>query len=329
MEYKSLEDNYKRIFDEKVLPFINKNIEKDFYSIPVYYLLEGLNINRFRGSLPIIIAKEYGKNEDFMLPLSAFCELTFTTAMAQDDYYDDDEFREDLIATHRKFGIKETLLSCEYVNHKAIFILLDSLIKNNLPKLKYDQILKIVLSGMEAWYSSVIMEINSKKDLFSIDEEYLRGIYLNKTIHGRILLECSFLIVQDDEKIIRIIREYSEHLAIAGQLKNDIYDFVKHQKYRGFSDLRQGHITWPLFLLIKSLKENEKNDFLEDLHNKRYERLIGLFKEKMVIEKTLKLIDFHVIKAKELIKNKFPKNIGVILETWAEGNMNFSKEPKL
>ena len=47
------------------------------------------------------------------------------------------------------------------------------------------------------------------------------------------------------------------------------------------------------------------------------------------MERTLKLIDFHVTSAKKLIKNKFPKNIEKILEIWAEGNRNFSKEPKL
>jgi geranylgeranyl pyrophosphate synthase len=171
MEYKDLEMEYNKIFNEKVLPFINRTIKKDFCSGPIYYLLEGLNINRFRGSLPVIMAREYGRGEDFMLALSAFCELTFATAMAQDDYYDDDGVREGLIAAHKKFGVRETLLSCDYINHKAICILLDFLIKNNFPKCKYDKIIKIINRGMEEWYLSVIMEINSKKDLFSLKKE--------------------------------------------------------------------------------------------------------------------------------------------------------------
>ena len=233
MKYRNLEEEYGNIFNERVLPFINKHIKKDSCSIPVYHLLEGLNINRFRSSLPIIIAREYGKDEDMMLPLSAFCELTFTTAMAQDDYYDNDDFREGLVAAHRIFGIKETLLSCDYINHKIISVLNDFLIKNNFPESKRNRIINIANNGMKSWYLSVIMEINSKKDLFSINEEYVRTIYLSKTIHGRMLLECTFLMVQDDKNIIKTINEYSEHLAIAGQLKNDIYDFTKHRQYRG------------------------------------------------------------------------------------------------
>jgi len=329
MQYENLEAEYSKIFSEKVQPFIKENIKKDFFSNPVYHLLEGLKINRFRSSLPIIIAREYGKNEDIILPLSALCELTFTTAMAQDDYYDGDDVREGLGAAHKVFNEKETLLACDYVNHKVIGLLNDSLVKNKFPDSKRNRIMGIINKGMEDWYLSVLMELNSKQDLCSIDESYLRNIYLNKTIHGRMLLECTFLIVQDNESIVKLIKEYGEHLAIAGQLKNDIYDFIKHRQFRGLSDLRQGHITWPLYLLIKSLNEQEKINFLRDLQDKNYDNLISLFKNKKIIEKTLELINFHVVNAKELIKNKLPTSVEVILETWAEGNRTFSREPKL
>jgi geranylgeranyl pyrophosphate synthase len=329
MKYENLEKEYNTIFKEKVLPFIKRNIEKDFYSIPAYHLLEGLNINRFRSSLPIIIAREYGKDENTMLPLSALCELTFTTAMAQDDYYDDDESREGLTAAHKLFGIKENFLSCDYINHKIISILNEFLIKNNFSASKINRIMDIINKGMKSWYLSAMMELNSKKNLLSINEEYIKTIYLSKTIHGRMLLECTFLMVQEDEKVIEAIKEYSEHLAIAGQLKNDIYDFTKHEKYRGLSDLRQGHITWPLYLLVNSLNDEEREKFLIYLNNKEYPKLVELFKEKKVVEKTLELINFHVMNAKKVIKDKFPESISTLLETWAEGNRHFSKEPKL
>jgi len=183
--------------------------------------------------------------------------------------------------------------------------------------------------GMAAAYMSVMMELNSKQDLFSIDEKYLKTLYLSKTAHGRMLLECTFLMLLDHDKTIETVKVYSNHLAIAGQLKNDIYDFTKHKQYRGLSDLKQGHITWPLYLLIKSLTWKERKKFLRDLKDKDYESLILLFREKKIIEEVLKLIDFHVATAKTVIKNKFPKRVETILETWAEGNRHFSREPKL
>ncbi len=326
MEYKNLEKEYDKIFEKKVLPFIKKNIPVNFRSLPAYHLLENLKINRFRGSLPIIIAREYNINEDTIFSLSAFCEFTFTTAMAQDDYYDNDNSREGVVSAHKKFGIKQTLVSCDYVNHKLISLLNSSLLKNNFSIDVCNKILNITNNGMALWYSSVLMELNSKKDLFSIDEDYVKTIYLSKTIHGRMLLECLFILMGENEEKIKLIQEYSKHLAIAGQLKNDIYDFTKHKKYRGLSDLREGHITWPLFLLIKSLEENEKKTFLEDLKNKRFENLINLFKKYKIFEKTLELINFHVNEAKFSIKDNFPNNIESFFITWADGNKTFSKK---
>lgn len=329
MEYENLEKEYSKIFNKKVLPFIRKNINKDFYSFPVYHLLEGLNINRFRSGLPVIVAREFNVNEDKIIPLSAFCELTFTTAMAQDDYYDDDKSREGLIPSHKRFGIGHTLLSCDYINHKIFSILIDELEKNNLNAKIKNKIVSILNEGLSLGYLSVLMEFNSKKDLFSVNEDYVKKIYLYKTIHGRMLMECSFLLAREKVDDFPIIKKYAEHIAIAGQLKNDIYDFTKHKKYRGLSDLKQGHITWPLFLLINSLNKKEQKVFLEYMNNKNFEKLIKLFRDKKIIEKTVELINFNVEKAKEIVNGKFPKNVEFLLNIWAEGNRHFSKEPKI
>jgi len=328
MKFENLEQEYEKIFRKKVLPFIEKYIEKDYRSLPVFHLLEGLNINRFRSGLPVIIAREYNVDENNVIPLSAFAELTFTTAMAQDDFYDNDESREGIVAAHKKFGVDITLLSCDYVNHKIIHVL-NNFLKKTVNDSKRNRIIDIINEGLMLGYLSVIMEINSKKDLFSVDEDYVREIYLNKTIHGRMLLEYSFLMAGETDEKINIIKKYGEHLAIAGQLKNDIYDFTKHKKYRGLSDLRQGHITWPLFLLIESLEINEKEKFLKDIKEKKYPELIDLLKNKKIIEKTLKLIDFNVEEAKRIIEGKFSENLEGLLKLWAEGNRSFSKKPEL
>lgn len=329
MEYENLELEYDKIFNKKVFPFIKQNLKKDFYSLPTYHLLEGLNINRFRSGLPVIIAREYGVDEDKLVPLAAFCELTFTTAMTQDDYYDDDKSREGLIPSHKKFGVGHTLLSADYVNHKIFSVLLDELEKSNFQESVRNKVISILNKGLSLGYLSVLMEFNSKKDLFSIDEDYLQKIYLHKTIHGRMLLESSFLLVQNNIDKLPIIKKYGEHIAIAGQLKNDIYDFTKHKKYRGLSDLKQGHITWPLFLLINSLEDEEKGVFLEHMEKKNFDELIILMRNKKIIEKTLDLINFHVEEAKKIIKGEFAEKIEFFLNTWAEGNRHFSIEPKI
>lgn len=330
MKYENLEETYDKIFEEKVLPFIEDNVERNSYTEPSYYLLDELDINRFRGALPILIGREYDIKDDEMLPVSAFCEFTFTTAMAQDDFYDNDGCREGVKATHEKFGDIKTLVSCNYVNHKLIDLLTEELSEEKFSHEKICYVKDEANEAMKSWYKSNLMEIDSRGELREYDENYLRDIYLSKTIHGRLLLDIVFSLVQDSDKLVSEIREYGEHLAIAGQLKNDLYDFIKHEEYRGFSDLRNGHITWPIYFLMDSLNEEEKQKFSSKLQKNEYEYLIEQLRENNIDRKVLEKIDFHVEEARKIIdRNQLPETVKEILKIWAEGNRDFSRKPEI
>ncbi len=173
------------------------------------------------------------------------------------------------------------------------------------------------------------MEFDSKRDLFSVSERYLREIYLYKTVHGRKLLEASFLAVLRSKTNLEVIKRYAGHIAIAGQLKNDIYDFTKHKKYRGLSDLDQGHITWPLFLLIRSLSDQEQKELARHITDKNFDEIINLMRSKKIIERVVDLINFHVEKAKGVIRGKFTSEVERLLNLWAEGNRHFTREPRV
>lgn len=330
MKYENLEKTYDRIFEEKVLPFIEDNIERNSYTEPSYHLLDKLDINRFRGALPILIGREYGVEDSDMLPVSAFCEFTFTTAMAQDDFYDNDDCREGIKAAHKKFGNTRTLVSCNYVNHKLINLISTELSEEKFSSEKISSVTDEANQAMEAWYKSNLMEIDSREELREPDEDYLKNIYLSKTVHGRLLLDIVFSLVQDSDELVSEVREYGQHLAIAGQLKNDLYDFVKHEKYRGFSDLRNGHITWPIYLLINSLDEDEIQKFTSKLQENDYDYLIDQLRENNIDRKLLEKIDFHVEEAKSTVsKNQFPETVEELLKIWAEGNRDFSQKPEI
>lgn len=328
MKYDNLEQTYDSIFENKVLPFIQNRIERNIRTEPAYYLLEELEINRFRGALPLLIAREYGIEDESMLPVSAFCEFSFTTAMAQDDFYDRDNCREGVEAAHKKFGERKTLIACNYVNHELIDGLKD--LSEAFSREKTSETVRIANNAMSAWYKSNLMEIDSKNDILDVEEEYLREIYLSKTIHGRTLLEIVFSLAQDSDELVKEIKEYGKHLAIAGQLKNDLYDYVKHEQYRGFSDLRKGHITWPIYLLINSLNKEEQEKFVSKLDEREYEYLIKLLRENNIDQKVLDKIDFHVDEAKKIIEdNNFPDTVEQLLKIWAEGNRDFSTKPEI
>lgn len=334
MKYTNLELVYENIFNIKVLPFIKDNIPKDFKTEPVYYLLENLKINRFRSGLPLIIAKQFGLQEEKIIPLAALFELTFTTALAQDDFYDNDLNREGLIAAHKKFGIKETLIASDYINHKIIQIVPKILASKGVSNRIINSIMIKINEEIAKAYSSVMMELKSKEDLFKVTEEELKELYLAKTAHGRMLLECCFFLCERSPEELKTIRKYANHLAFAGQLKNDIYDYIKHKKFRGLSDLRQGHITYPIYLLLTKIEKKDRKNFLKELKKKNYPYIIRLLKNNLIPEKIMDLINFHVEEAKKSIKileskSSIGKDLNEILKLWAEGNRHFSIQVRL
>ncbi len=326
MIYPNLELTYDKIFKDKVLPFIKENIPEDFRTKPVYHLLEGLKINRFRSGLPLIIAKEFGFPEEDIIPLAALFELTFTTALAQDDFYDDDLNREGLVVAHKKFGVKETLLSCDYMNHKILQVTPKILAKNGVNHKIINSIMIKINEELSKYYSSVLMELKSKEDLFKIKEDEVKELYLAKTAHGRMLLECCFFICGRTHKELQNIKRYANNLAMAGQLKNDIYDYIKHKRFRGLSDLKQGHITYPMYLLLSNIKKDDRKKFLKELNNKNYNYIIKLLKKNSILEKTKDIININVEEAKRIVSSNldFSNGLNEILNIWAEGNRNFS-----
>lgn len=330
MKYQNLEETYDRLFQEEVLPYIEEHIERNSRTQPAYHLLDNLDINRFRGALPILIAREYGNEDEDMLPVSAFCEFTFTTAMAQDDFYDRDNCREGVKAAHAKYGERKTLISCDYVNHRLIDLLNSQLSEKEFSKSQRSSIQNKANKGMSSWYESNLMEIESRKELVEANEEYLNNIYLSKTVHGRLLLDMVFLLVQDSEEIREEINEYSKHLAIAGQLKNDIYDFVKHEKYRGLSDLRKGHITWPIYMLLQSLDKQRKDKLLKNIEKDKHGEIKELMRRENIDSRIVEKIDTHVEEARSIIKrNQLPETVEEILLIWADGNRDFSRKPEI
>ncbi len=334
MKYENLEQEYEIIFKHKVLPFIKTYIIKDFKTEPVYYLLENLKINRFRSGLPLIIAREFKFSEHKIIPLSALFELTFTTALAQDDFYDDDLKREGLIATHKKFGVKQTLASCDYVNHKIIQLVPKILSQYGVDHKTINSLMIKINEEISKAYSSVLMELKSKDNLFKVNEEEIKELYLAKTAHGRMLLECCFFLCGRQSGELQSIRNYANDLAMAGQLKNDIYDYIKHRKFRGLSDLRQGHITYPIFLLLKEIKKKDRTNFTKQLKKKNYKFIIKLLKNNLILDKMLDLINFYVEDAKlivmdELQSKDYSLGLKNMLNTWAEGNRNFSVKIKI
>ncbi len=325
MEVKELYTSFEQNFDNLVIPYIRKNLPRSSLSEPFWYILEKFNWRKFRSGIVINLARGYGVPIEKIMPLAAASEIIFGVSLIQDDIIDRDERRGDHPAAHMIFGIPHTVASCDYILAFVNEMLesLNSTLTNEAAKRNRSNFIHY----QKELYASFILElVNSGKSDFSIEDIF--DIYLKKTSTGINASYCAALICDKAPKCFaKDVLEYSKNLAIAGQIKNDIYDLVDWQKYpeiRGYSDLKNGYITYALRKLLDKSTKEEKYEIINSLNVNNSELIIRLIKKYSIIEGCIDDCKLYADKAIARVTGKYPE-VEETLLAWANGHKQFNK----
>ena len=325
MEVKELYGSFESNFENLILPYIKKNLPRNILSEPFWYILEKFNWRKFRSGIVINFAKGYDLPIERMMPIAATSEIIFGISLIQDDIIDRDEKRGDYPAAHIVFGIPHTIASCDYILAFVNEMLenLNSELTNEIAKKNRANFIYY----QKELYASFILElVNSGKPDFSIQN--ILDIYLKKTSTGINASYCAALICDKaPEGFAKDILEYSKNLAIAGQIKNDIYDLVDWQKYpeiRGYSDLKNGYITYALRKLLDKSTKDESLIILDSLNVNNSNNILQLIKKYSIIEDCIEDCKLYADKAIAQIAGKYQEVEDTLL-TWANGHKQFNK----
>lgn len=325
MEIKELYQIFDSQFQEVVLPYIESKLERNQLSEPVYYYIDNFHIREFRSVLPLLIADSFQKDRSAVLPIGAASELIFYIALVQDDVFDRDSVRGKIKAAHKKFGLARTLASADYCLAVSLGVLED-LSGVNLRERTRKSISAGFLEANKKLYRSFITEMVTADD-FNISQETINQIHLNKTAQGTNSLYCTGLALEDssDSNLAETLRAYSELLARAGQIKNDIYDYIRYSKTRGFSDLENGYINYPLWQLLNH-PEIKREEMISLIKLKNWPEILDFVKKFKIIEKCQIEMNDLAKQAKSLIKaSNLNEDLQEILNTWAYGNQKGNK----
>ena len=324
MELKQLYDAFENKYRQEVKPYIEKNLPRDSFSEPIYHILDNFQLRRFRSAFPLIFAEEYKTDKSKVLPIAAASELIFTIALVQDDIIDQDNKRGNIPASHTKFGTEICLASCDYV-HSLISRMLNSLRSMNISRRTLDSVYDSFIDANRRLYQS-FMEEKLEAGNFNLPIERIIEIYKDKTIQGTTSLFTSTLVCIEDEETAELIKEYSYDLAIAGQIKNDIYDATCYMQNRGYSDLDNGYITYVIRKLLDSVSEEEKRDLMNKINCKEDNKIIEALRKRGTIQSCIADCERYVASAISRIDGKFSSNLEDILVSWADGNRRFSRQ---
>ncbi len=318
MTTEELNSLFDKKFKGEVLPYIEKHLKRNEFAEPIYYYIDNFHLRTFRSALPIIIAENEGYNKELALIIGSASELIFYIALVQDDFIDRDKMRGDIESAYVKFGPERTIASSDYC-YAGVYNILRELY-GRVSEKSLLSIYENFNSAHRKLYRSFLSELIRSFDS-TIKTHEVEQIHLDKTIQGTNSMYCAGIAFSDDpnSELAESLKSYSENLALAGQIKNDIYDITRYSKKRGFSDFKNGYINYLLVSLMRELRNPDK--VVDMLKNKKYEEIVSLIEEKKIYELAQKKID-SLTKDVSVIINKLrfgPKTKDILL-AWCEAN---------
>lgn len=323
MRVKQLYELFENKYEREVKPFIEESIPRNNFSEPVYHILDNFKLRRFRSAFPLIFADEYKRDKNKVLSIAAASEVIFAIALVQDDIIDQDDKRGDIPTSHEIFGTEFCLASCDYV-YSHVAKILNNLRNKQISQRTLETVYDSFIESHSRLYKS-FMEEKLEAGNWNLSKERIIEIYKDKTIQGTISLFTSALVCTEDERIAELIKEYSYDLAIAGQIKNDIYDATRYLQNRGYSDLENGYVTYVIRTLLDSASERERGGLVDRINSRDDNTVIKELKKRGIIQTCMVDCEGYVRSAVSRIKGKFSRNLEDILVSWAEANRKFSR----
>lgn len=323
LEINNIQDLYNLfdlIFLKEVKPYIENRFPRNEYTAPVYYILDNFKIRRFRAALPLIIAENLGVPKEKVIPIAATSELMFCIALVQDDFFDKSETRGDIKSAHIKYSPEIAMASSDY-SYTFVIKILSELSRLDISSKVIEKVYLSFIEIQEKVFESFLMELMNKSDINFNLEEVIK-LHKLKTIHGINTLYSTMLICDEFNKTDNThkIKEYCELLAIAGQIKNDIYDLTRYRKTRGLTDLINGYLNYPLGKLLYYLNNDEKNKLAELFKDKKVEDILNMIQKKKIIEKCIEDCINYANQGEKIIESLFNDKLKKILLIWSEGN---------
>ncbi|MEE3605662.1 farnesyl diphosphate synthase [Bacillus altitudinis] len=234
------------------------SIPEDLKSSMLYSLKAGGK--RLRPVLVLALLNAYGKGEEDGIPVGCAVEMIHTYSLIHDDLpcMDDDDLRRGKPTNHKVYGEATAVLAGDALLTES-FRLITSQLSDDVPA---DQKLRIIdelvtSAGALGMVGGQFDDMEAEQKQIPLSE--LESIHARKTgklltfsvVAGAILAGAS-----DDE--IEKLREFSYHIGIAFQIRDDILDLEGSEEKIGKrigSDTANEKSTYPSLLTLSGAKE--------------------------------------------------------------------------
>ena len=241
---------------------------------------------RIRPALTCLSALACGYSGDKDVRYGVVFEFVHTATLIHDDIIDEAELRRGRKVLHDIYGTTLSILFGDHLYNRAMEMALR------------DDDFRIVRLICKATAEMIEGEIIQEKQNFSMDyglDDYM-DLIRRKT--AGIFASCSetgALLAGVKSEVEEAMRDYGLNLGLAFQIVDDFFDYGATKERIGKpvgSDLNEGKITYPVFLLLERA-EDEAMSLVDSVFKRRgaeageIERLVELMKLHGVLEDTL------------------------------------------
>jgi len=316
-------DEFQKIFDEIVIPFVDGLKVEDEFLKPVFYTLRQKS-NKFRSATTLLSAKICEGNDRDVLPIAAVAEIIHSSLIVQDDIADDNIIRRGKESAWKRYGNCYALHSSVYAVPICLKIL--SILKSSHIEQIRDRFLMEYQYVCKSQVGQSILELST-----DMSYEQFLDIHIGKTAIGRWAITAPALFYEDKEKT-EAFDKFARKLGDAGSIKNDIEDFLRDDEHESFcSDIRTGRLTYPIYLYFSKCDLQEQKDFLAIFGRNRvidYTRIRQKIIDKGVVLYAIERINRLVIEAIEALKDIPSSREKQLLVAWANSH-NYCKNMEL
>ncbi|WP_434219095.1 polyprenyl synthetase family protein [Bacillus pumilus] len=249
----------KQAIEDYLFTYVQElTIPEDLKSSMLYSLKAGGK--RLRPVLVLALLNAYGKNEEDGIPVGCAVEMIHTYSLIHDDLpcMDDDDLRRGKPTNHKVYGEATAVLAGDALLTESFRLITSQLSSSVSADKKLRIVDELVKSaGALGMVGGQFDDMEAEQKQVSLAE--LESIHARKT--GKLLtfsVAAGAMLAGASDDDIEKLREFSYHIGIAFQIRDDILDLEGSEEKIGKrvgSDTANEKSTYPSLLTLSGAKE--------------------------------------------------------------------------
>ena len=214
---------------------------------------------QMRPMFVLLSAKLHGEINDASYRAASLVELLHTATLVHDDVVDDATERRGFLSINALWKNKIAVLVGDYLLSKGLLLSLENQDFNTLT---------ILSNAVKKMSEGELLQIEKNRNL-NFDESVYYDIINGKTA-SLLASSCAAgaASVTSNEEIIQKMKSFGEHVGMAFQIKDDLFDYgdAKVGKPTG-NDIKEKKLTLPLIHILQKVPKHLKREIIYIVKN--------------------------------------------------------------